>query len=118
MNTRPHEETVTCTIEPIRDGRKQLPRNDIVAVEAPLEIRFDGSPGTILMRTPGHDDELVRVVGESGYELAVTIDAGLVTAGSDPLRLPRYEIGDCPVDEFAALIDRAFGGEAANAPRG
>ena len=65
-----------------------------------------------------HDDELVRVVGESGYELAVTIDAGLVTAGSDPLRLPRYEIGDCPVDEFAALIDRAFGGEAANAPRG
>ncbi len=80
MNTRPHEETVTCTIEPIRDGRKQLPRNDIVAVEAPLEIRFDGSPGTILMRTPGHDDELVR-----GF----LFNEGIIRQASDILALER-----------------------------
>ena len=36
-----------------RDGRR-----DEVAVEEPLEIRVDGAPLTITMRTPGHDEEL------------------------------------------------------------
>ena len=33
-------------------------RDDAVAVEEPLEIRVDGSPLTVTMRTPGHDEEL------------------------------------------------------------
>jgi FdhD protein len=31
---------------------------DQVAVEEPLEIRLDGHPVAVVMRTPGHDDEL------------------------------------------------------------
>ncbi|HUO73854.1 MAG TPA: formate dehydrogenase accessory sulfurtransferase FdhD [Solirubrobacteraceae bacterium] len=31
---------------------------DAVAVEEPLEIRVDGEPLAVTMRTPGHDDEL------------------------------------------------------------
>jgi FdhD protein len=31
---------------------------DVVAVEEPLEIRVDGSPLAVTMRTPGHDEEL------------------------------------------------------------
>jgi FdhD protein len=31
---------------------------DAVAVEEPLEIRVDGEPIAVTMRTPGHDDEL------------------------------------------------------------
>jgi FdhD protein len=31
---------------------------DAVAVEEPLEIRVNGSPVAVTMRTPGHDDEL------------------------------------------------------------
>ena len=31
---------------------------DAVAVEEPLEIRVDGSPLAVTMRTPGHDEEL------------------------------------------------------------
>src|SRR5213592_4146043 len=31
---------------------------DVVAVEEPLEIRIDGEPVAVTMRTPGHDDEL------------------------------------------------------------
>ncbi|MDQ3103520.1 MAG: formate dehydrogenase accessory sulfurtransferase FdhD, partial [Actinomycetota bacterium] len=31
---------------------------DDVAVEEPLEIRVDGSPLAVTMRTPGHDEEL------------------------------------------------------------
>lgn len=32
--------------------------HDVVAVEEPLEIRVDGAPLAITMRTPGHDEEL------------------------------------------------------------
>jgi FdhD protein len=34
-------------------------RDDAVAVEAPLELRVGRTPLTVLMRTPGHDEELV-----------------------------------------------------------
>src|ERR687887_1980694 len=37
----------------VHDGER-----DEVAVEEPLEIRVDGMPLTITMRTPGHDEEL------------------------------------------------------------
>src|SRR5689334_3128241 len=33
-------------------------RTDAVAVEEPLEIRIDGRPLAVTMRTPGHDEEL------------------------------------------------------------
>jgi FdhD protein len=33
-------------------------KQDQVAVEEPLEIRLDGHPVAVVMRTPGHDDEL------------------------------------------------------------
>src|SRR3954467_1535037 len=42
---------MVLTVE--RDGER-----DEVAVEEPLEIRVDGAPLTITMRTPGHDEEL------------------------------------------------------------
>jgi FdhD protein len=32
--------------------------DDVVAVEEPLEIRINGSPVAVTMRTPGHDEEL------------------------------------------------------------
>lgn len=34
-------------------------RDDALAVEAPLELRLGGRPLAVLMRTPGHDEELV-----------------------------------------------------------
>jgi len=37
----------------VRDGE-----SDFVAVEEPLEIRVDGEPMAVTMRTPGHDEEL------------------------------------------------------------
>src|ERR1700738_1616274 len=37
----------------VHDGRE-----DVVAVEEPLEIRVDGEPIAVTMRTPGHDEEL------------------------------------------------------------
>ena len=35
-------------------------REDQLAVEEPIEIRIGGTPTTVIMRTPGHDEELAR----------------------------------------------------------
>jgi FdhD protein len=45
----------------IARGLKHVQRDgvrDMVAVEEPLEIRVDGEPIAVTMRTPGHDEEL------------------------------------------------------------
>lgn len=44
---------------PARVFDRTGPRADALAVEAPLELRVGGKPVAVLMRTPGHDDELV-----------------------------------------------------------
>jgi FdhD protein len=49
---------------------------DLVAVEEPLEIRIDGRPVAVTMRTPGHDEELA---------LGFCLSEGLHPAGA---RLP------------------------------
>lgn len=36
------------------------PRIDTLAVEEPLDIRLDGAPFQVTMRTPGHDIDLVH----------------------------------------------------------
>ena len=41
----------------IKRHGKQLEK-DFVAVEEPLEIRLNGDPLVVTMRTPGHDQEL------------------------------------------------------------
>jgi FdhD protein len=47
----PGEHFLTAIVE--HDGAR-----DAVAVEEPLEIRVDGEPLAVTMRTPGHDEEL------------------------------------------------------------
>lgn len=59
MSMHRTEETASYSIEAWNGTGPNL-RTDDVAIEAPLEIRFGGRPATILMRTPGHDEELVR----------------------------------------------------------
>jgi peptidoglycan/xylan/chitin deacetylase (PgdA/CDA1 family) len=47
-----------------------------------------------------HDDATVAAVRQAGFALACTVDAGVVRAGTDPIRLPRIYIGDWNGDEF------------------
>src|SRR5437773_6822982 len=44
-------------IERVRDGERAGARDE-VAVEEPLEIRVDGEPLAVTMRTPGEDEQL------------------------------------------------------------
>ncbi|HEX6460519.1 MAG TPA: formate dehydrogenase accessory sulfurtransferase FdhD [Thermoleophilaceae bacterium] len=51
----PHVAAVS--IERLRDGLREAVRDEL-AVEEPLEIRVDGEPLAVTMRTPGEDEEL------------------------------------------------------------
>src|SRR5579884_804791 len=90
------------------------PSPDVVAVEEPLELRIDGTPVAVTMRTPGHDEELAL-----GFALseglrptdarlpddlaANTVD--LAAPGFDPGRLQRsfYTSSSCGVCGKGAL---------------
>src|SRR5690242_5791891 len=56
------------------DGSVRKPDTDRVVVEAPLQIRARGVPVATVMRTPGHDLELVR-----GLLHAESVSAGALT---------------------------------------
>lgn len=72
----------------VEAGRAR-PERDRLAVEAPLEIRFDGQPFTVLLRTPGHDEELVA--GFLYSEEIVSGAADLVSLGHPETLID----GDC-----------------------
>jgi len=55
-----------------------------------------------------HSGALAEAARQAGHLLAVTVERGLVTSSTDPMLLPRYEIKDCPAEEFAAVIERAL----------
>ena len=62
-----------------------MERSDILAVEEPLEIRVDGDPFAVTMRTPGSDFELAQgflltegVVAERDQVVAIRYCAGSV----------------------------------------
>jgi FdhD protein len=106
----PPYSTAKVDVVRIPDGEA----TDVVAVEEPLEIRIDGRPVAVTMRTPGHDEELAL-----GFALseglrpesarlpddlaANTIE--LTAPGFDPARLARsfYTTSSCGVCGKGAL---------------
>jgi FdhD protein len=65
------------------DGDARRADRDRVVVEAPLQLRARGTPVATIMRTPGHDLELVR-----GLLHAESVAAGAIAqAGDDAVEL-------------------------------
>jgi FdhD protein len=83
---------------------------DWVASEAPLEVRIGGVPTTVLMRTPGHDDELVR--GFLYGEGVIASAADLISVG--PSHASPEDVGGSVINVQLATerdgktLDRAF----------
>ncbi len=89
-------------------------QRDLVAVEEPLELRIDGEPVAVTMRTPGHDEELALgfALGEglAPVSAALTPDLAansveLVVESFDRDRLRRhfYTSSSCGVCGKGAL---------------
>ena len=87
---------------------------DAVAVEEPLEIRIDGRPVAVTMRTPGHDEELAlgfclsEGLRPEGARLTDDLAANVVEVdapGFDAARLARsfYTSSSCGVCGKGAL---------------
>jgi FdhD protein len=59
------------------EGAEARPARDLVAHEEPLEIQLSGTPLAVLMRTPGHDLELVTgfVLTERVVESLAEVEA-------------------------------------------
>jgi FdhD protein len=87
---------------------------DQVAVEEPLEIRINGAPVAVTMRTPGHDEELAlgfclsEGLRPEAARLPDDLAANTVevaAAGFDPARLQRsfYTSSSCGVCGKGAL---------------
>src|SRR5919109_5679424 len=87
---------------------------DELAVEEPLEIRVDGRPVAVTMRTPGHDEELALgfLVSEGIQPVAAVVPADLAAntidveaRDFDPARLERhfYTSSSCGVCGKGAL---------------
>ena len=87
---------------------------DMLAVEEPLEIRIEGRPVAVTMRTPGHDEELAlgfclsEGLAPAGARLPDDLAANAVEVdapGFDPERLQRsfYTSSSCGVCGKGAL---------------
>jgi FdhD protein len=97
-----------------RDGT-----SDLVAVEEPLEIRVDGRPLAVTMRTPGHDEELALgflhgeglIDGPRVAGLAEDLAANVVEVAGplnrDPAERSFYTTSSCGVCGKGALQEVA-----------
>jgi FdhD protein len=113
LNERDHVAPyATATVEMLRVPGEQ--DRDLVAVEEPLEIRIDGSPIAVTMRTPGHDEELALgfAVGEGLEPVSASLPADLAANAvelcvrsfdADRLRRHFYTSSSCGVCGKGAL---------------
>jgi FdhD protein len=103
----------TAEVEVMRQPAGERER-DLVAVEEPLEIRIEGEPVAVTMRTPGHDEELALgfAVGEGLEPTGATLPDDLAAntvelrvRSFDPERLRRhfYTSSSCGICGKGAL---------------
>ncbi len=88
--------TTRRRITRITVGEPAARREDVLAVEEPLEVRVDGQQFSITMRTPGHDFELATgfLVSEGVVSSREDIAAIRYCAGTDDDGLQTYNVLD------------------------
>jgi peptidoglycan/xylan/chitin deacetylase (PgdA/CDA1 family) len=56
-----------------------------------------------------HDERTVAAVQQAGFRWACTTEEHAARRASEPLRLPRFDMGNCDGDAFERGLRRAFG---------
>jgi FdhD protein len=81
---------------PDGSGRRVVRRADVLAVEEPLDVRLDGEPYLVTMRTPGDDIDLVHGLlhGEGVITAAEDVLLARYCAGTGPDGLNTYNVLD------------------------
>jgi FdhD protein len=111
MSEAPPYSAAAVDVVRLPGGRSE---RDVVAVEEPLEIRINGEPVAVTMRTPGHDEELALGFcvseGLAPQDAALPADLAANTvdvtaADSAPARVKRnfYTSSSCGVCGKGAL---------------
>lgn len=82
-------------------------RADVLAVEEPLELRLDGEPFVVTMRTPGHDVDLAHGLlhSESIVATAADVAGARYCDGVGPDGLNTYNVLDVALAPSAAAPD-------------
>lgn len=94
--------TMPAQVRRITVGAGDEERADVTAREEPLEIRIEGRSVAVVMRTPGHDEELV-----AGF----LVSEGVIQKARDVL-----EISQCPStgNLHGNIVDVLLGGAVVN----
>lgn len=92
--------TFPVTVQRITLPDSAVTTEDVTAREEPLEIRVEGRSVAVVMRTPGHDEELV-----AGF----LVSEGVITSARDVL-----EISQCPStgNKYGNVVDVLLAGSA------
>ena len=80
-------------------------RAELARAKRSLEALLDRAVVSFAYPFGEHDTALGEIVRATPHLLAVTVQPGVVTADSDPMRLPRLE---APAEGFAVALDRLF----------
>lgn len=88
--------TARRRVQRIRRDAEPVARADVLAVEEPLEIRVNGRPLVVTMRTPGHDVELAAgfLVAEGVISGADDFATARYCAGTDDAGMNTYNVLD------------------------
>jgi FdhD protein len=94
--------SVTLAVQRFSLGQMPRERRDEVAREEPLEVRVEGRSVAVVMRTPGHDEELA-----AGF----LVSEGVIKSARDIL-----EVSQCPSagNEHGNVVDVLLGGAVVN----
>ena len=88
--------------------RAEVQRREIDGSQRALETLLDRPVRSFAYPFGAFSDETVRIVRDSGFELAVTCEDALVCGGGDVLTLPRLDVTSRRVADFAEWLEQRF----------
>ncbi len=105
MTDKPYHQTMadraSHRARVLRYGEQAERRDDQLAAEEPLELRLNGEPLTVMMRTPGHDRELA---------LGFCYGEGIIRSAADVIDIAVVPNGEHP--ELENVLDLRLGPSA------